>query len=169
MEPDYREHWAPRYTYFVNWPNISILCSEYECLIILEVFFFWFTDWAKWSRGTCSSAKWWSYAWRGTSNSIEGTCSFILHQFPSSFKDPIYSVPDKVLNGQELAWIHLSFTLGPLKWTGHLFDLIRSWSRIFNLFGSTFMGTHVKTWTVKFLCNLCSESPEPHHIPLMKK
>ena len=31
------QHQAPRYTYFVDWPSISILCSKYECLIIPEV------------------------------------------------------------------------------------------------------------------------------------
>ena len=38
MEAAYQEHRAPRYTYFVDRPNISILCSKYERLIIPEFF-----------------------------------------------------------------------------------------------------------------------------------
>ena len=38
MEAVYQEHRAPRYTYFVDRPNISILCSKYERLIIPEFF-----------------------------------------------------------------------------------------------------------------------------------
>lgn len=40
MEPDYQEHRASGYTYFVDWPKISILCSKYERLIIPKVFSF---------------------------------------------------------------------------------------------------------------------------------
>ena len=142
MEATYQDQ-APQYTYFVDWPNISILCSKYERLIIPEFFPF---NLQTEQRGVESPVLLQSDEHTlGEEHQIILQVHVVLfsHQFPSPFKDPIYTVADKFLNGQKLAWIHLLFTRDPQKWASFCPD--QKLVKIFDQYGSTFRGTHVNT------------------------
>ena len=115
MEATYQDQ-APQYTYFVDWPNISILCSKYECLIIPKVVSF--------NLQTEQSGVESPVLLQSDENTLGEEHQIILqvhivlfsHQFLSAFKDPIYTVPDKFLNSEKLVRIHLLFTWDPRNW-----------------------------------------------------
>ena len=126
MEATYQEHRAPRYTYFVDRPNISILCSKYECLIIPEFFPF--------NLQTEQSGVEPPVLLQSDEHTLGEEHQIILqvhvvlfsHQFPSAFQDPIYTVQINFWMDKNL---HRSnFCLNRTNGTGHLFDMIRNWS-----------------------------------------